>query len=363
VSPVTLGTMNFGDASWGADDQTSTAIIDAYLEAGGNSLDTANGYNGGRSEDVIGPISASTAGCATVLSSPPSSRATCFSVTPMGRGSPESGQTAGGGFVRRLRTDYIDLYWQHNWDRHTPLEETMSVLDDLVRQGTVRYVGLSDTHAWAVARSATIAQSRAGRRLALSRSSTRSLPGQWRASCSARRTSSAWCDAVGSAGQRRAVGEVHLGEPGAGRSGRAGFAAPLLADERTFKLLDALGALSAELGVRVAAIALASVRQRPGVTSTIVGARTAAQLAANLASVQVQLSDETMAKLDELTTLALNFPAEFLVQAAIPWQQGGMAINGVRTSSTFPIAVRGSGSRPPIRDGSGNARCPGWRSR
>jgi aryl-alcohol dehydrogenase-like predicted oxidoreductase len=137
---------------------------------------------------------------------------------------------------RRLGTDYIDLYGQHSWDRHTPLQETMSALNDLVQAGKVRYAGLSDTPAWAVA-----------------------------------------------------------------RAGRAGWVAGHIRDS-TFDVLDVLQQISEELGTSVAAVALAWVASRPEVTSTIIGARTVAQL---------------------------DFPAGFLATTAIPWQQGGTTINEV----------------------------------
>ena len=149
VSPLALGTMTFGDPSWGADAVTSTEILARYLDAGGNFIDTANRYSDGASETVIGEY----------LAKNPHLRdrlviASKFALT-MDPADPNNGGTSRKAIRRhihdsltRLGTDYLDLYWQHNWDRHTPLEETISTLDDLVREGTVRYVGLSDTPAW-----------------------------------------------------------------------------------------------------------------------------------------------------------------------------------------------------------------------
>ena len=156
VSPITLGAMTFGDGSWGADDQASTALLDRYLNAGGNCIDTANVYNDGRSEETIGAYLGKRPGLRDRLVIATKFAGGMFPGDPNGGGAGRKAilqQVEGS--LRRLGTDYIDLYWQHNWDRHTPLEETVSTLDDLVRAGKIRYIGLSDTPAWAVARAAT----------------------------------------------------------------------------------------------------------------------------------------------------------------------------------------------------------------
>ena len=157
VSPLTLGTMIFGDSSRGADEETSHRIIDRYLAAGGNALDTANAYTAGRSEEIIGRYLAGHPGLRDRLVIATKFAGNMFPGDPNGGGAGRKAvMQQVDHSLRRLGTDYIDLYWQHNWDRHTPLEETMSTLNDLVRAGKVRYTGLSDTPAWAVARAATI---------------------------------------------------------------------------------------------------------------------------------------------------------------------------------------------------------------
>src|SRR5258708_29562346 len=161
ISPLTLGTMIFDDTSWGADEQTSVGIIDRYLDAGGNALDTANAYAAGRSEEIIGRYLAGHPGLRDRLVIATKFAGNMFPGDPNGGGAGRKAvMQQVDNSLRRLGTDYIDLYWLHNWDRHTPLEETMSTLNDLVRAGKVRYAGLSDTPAWAVARAATIAEFR-----------------------------------------------------------------------------------------------------------------------------------------------------------------------------------------------------------
>jgi aryl-alcohol dehydrogenase-like predicted oxidoreductase len=162
VSPLTLGTMTFGeDWGWGADPKTSEAILAEYLDRGGNVVDTANVYTNGHSEKILGDFFAARPGLRerVVLS-------TKFF------GNLHPGDPNGGGAgrkaliaqleesLRRLQTDYVDLYWLHNWDRRAPIEETLRALDDLVAAGKVRYVGLSDVPAWVSAQAQTIAQFR-----------------------------------------------------------------------------------------------------------------------------------------------------------------------------------------------------------
>lgn len=150
VSPFALGTMTFGeDFGWGASPEDSVAILDHYIDLGGNFIDTANGYTNGHSEAIIGDH----------LANDPAKRdrviiGTKFAAN-MFPGDPNGGGTSRRAIIaacdeslRRLRTDYIDLYWMHHWDEFTPIEETMSALNDLVQAGKVRYLGISDTPAW-----------------------------------------------------------------------------------------------------------------------------------------------------------------------------------------------------------------------
>ncbi len=160
VSPFCLGAMTFGeDLGWGTSVETSNAIIDRFIERGGNFIDTANVYTQGHSEKIIGDH----------LGRHPSKRDRVVIATKF-FGNLFPGDPNGGGAgrkslmaaceesLRRLQTDYIDLYWMHAWDMHTPIEETMRALDDLVRAGKVRYIGFSDTPAWKVAQAQMLAQ-------------------------------------------------------------------------------------------------------------------------------------------------------------------------------------------------------------
>jgi aryl-alcohol dehydrogenase-like predicted oxidoreductase len=333
VSPLTLGTMIFGDASWGADEQTSVEIIDRYLDAGGNALDTANAYADGRSEQLIGRYLAGRPGRRDRLVIATKFAGNLFPGDPNGGGAGRKAvlQQADQS-LRRLGTDYIDLYWQHNWDRHTPLEETVSALNDLVRAGKVRYAGLSDTPAWAVARAATIAEFRGWAPVAaiqveyslLQRTPEGELFGI------ARELGlgvEPWSPLAGGV----LSGKYSRDVTSPAGAGRARSAAPRLT-EKTFALLDALRPIAGELGAPVAAVALAWVRQQAGVTSTIIGARTLEQLDSDLSSLQVTIPDQQLAELGTLTQPQLDFPADILTAMVIPFQQAGTTINDVASA-------------------------------
>src|ERR1700760_409066 len=159
VSPLCLGSMTFGeDWGWGANVQESSRMINAYLEKGGNFIDTANIYTNNHSERIIGDLigKQSSVRTQTVI-------ATKFAnnVFP---GNPNTGGTGNSSLItnleyslKRLQTDYIDLYWIHSWDFQTPMEETMRSLDNAVKSGKVRYIGVSDAPAWKIAQAQTAA--------------------------------------------------------------------------------------------------------------------------------------------------------------------------------------------------------------
>src|SRR5437588_1072789 len=159
VSPLCLGTMTFGtEWGWGAEESVSRALFERYIERGGNFIDTADGYTGGKSEEMVGKfISDGQLRNRVVLATK-----FTFNAEP---GNPNGGGNGRkniyrsiAGSLRRLRTDYIDLYWLHAWDTVTPVEEVVATLNDLVREGKIRHYGFSDTPAWYVARAYTLAE-------------------------------------------------------------------------------------------------------------------------------------------------------------------------------------------------------------
>src|SRR5258705_5640675 len=159
VSEAALGTMTFGeDWGWGVGKDESRKVYDAFRNAGGNFIDTANIYTNGTSESFLGEFAKD-------------HRQSMVLATKYTNANPGTDPNAAGnhrksmmqsveGSLKRLQTDYIDLYWVHVWDQITPVEEVMRGLDDLVRQGKVLYVGISDAQAWWIAQANTLAQLR-----------------------------------------------------------------------------------------------------------------------------------------------------------------------------------------------------------
>jgi aryl-alcohol dehydrogenase-like predicted oxidoreductase len=328
VSPLCLGTMTFGeDLGWGASEADSAAILDRFLARGGNFIDTANVYTLGHSETIIG----------NHIGKVPSKRDRAVIATKF-YGNLFPGDPNGGGAgakslvaachesLRRLQTDYIDLLWMHAWDRHTPIEETLRALDDLVRAGKVRYLGFSDTPAWKVAQAQTIAQLRGWSRL---------VGLQIEYSLLERTVEGELVPMAQELGLgvtpwsplRRGVlsGKYTRANAGTQKADR-GFMVNAYLNDRSYTVVDALIAISTELGTTPARVALAWVIGRPGVSSTIIGARTLDQLDQNLGALEVTLTAPQLAKLDELSKPALPFPVNFLARAG-SFMHGGITVN------------------------------------
>jgi aryl-alcohol dehydrogenase-like predicted oxidoreductase len=331
VSPLALGAMTFG---WGAEKDVSRRIFDRYREAGGNFVDTADLYAAGTSEEWLGEFVRETG-----------ARDELVLATKFGFGAQPGNPNAGGngrknilraieGSLRRLGTDYVDLYIMHVYDLLTPAEEVMRALDDLVRAGKVRYIGMSDVPAWYVSRAHTIAELRGLTPVTtlqleyslVSRSLEREhLP-------LARELGLAltpWSP-LGSgflAGKyRRENGQI----VGQGRvfdvkdSGN-----PVLEkfakDERNWTVLDVLLRVAAEAGRAPAEIALAWVLGRPQVASVLVGATRVDQLDANLAALTVELDPASLQALD-----AVSAPRESELDHFFGETMQGMVTGGVR---------------------------------
>src|SRR6204780_3127528 len=166
VSPLCFGAMTFGtEWGWGADETPSKQMFDRYLEAGGNFIDTADAYTNGHSEELVGKF----VGDANLRDRMVIATKFTFNGQP---GNPNAGGNgrkniyrALEGSLRRLKTDYVDLYYLHAWDIVTPVEEVVSTLTDLVHEGKIRYYGFSDTPAWYVARAQTLAEKEGKERL------------------------------------------------------------------------------------------------------------------------------------------------------------------------------------------------------
>ncbi|MFL6449938.1 MAG: aldo/keto reductase [Bryobacteraceae bacterium] len=334
VSPLCLGGMTFGeDLGWGSSVEQSEAILDRYIELGGNFIDTANGYNKGHSEKIIGDHVGHGREKRDRLVIATKFSTNLYPGDPNGGGSNRKSVIAAcEQSLRRLRTDYIDLYWLHNWDKHTPIEETMAALQDLVQSGKVRYIGVSDTPAWKVAQAQLIAQFRGwsafiGLQIEYSLLE-RTVEGELIPMARDLGLGvTPWSPLAGG----RLGGKYNRQNAGTVKDGRAQLMAARL-DDKTYKILDEMARIADELHTTVARVALAWLRARPGVSSTIFGARTLAQLEDNLKSLDVQLTAEQTAALDEMTTPQLPFPIPFLRMAPL-LHAGGTTVNGEPSGS------------------------------
>ncbi|MET0340295.1 MAG: aldo/keto reductase [Polyangiales bacterium] len=330
VSPFCLGAMTFGeDLGWGTSVEESQRIIDRFLELGGNFIDTANFYTKSHSEKILGdhvgrhPEKRDRLVLATKFSG------NLYPGDPNGGGSGRKSVIAAcEQSLRRLQTDYIDLYWLHNWDVHTPIDETMAALDDLVRAGKVRYIGVSDTPAWKIAEANVTARFRGwsafiGLQIEyslLERSVEQELVPMARELGLGITPWSPLAGGVLSGKYTRANAAEVKTDRG------AYFDAKL--NDRTYDLVDALAAIAREKETTVARVALAWVQAQPGVGATLIGARRIAQLEDNVRALDVKLSADDLARLDALTAPTFGFPQS--MQPMFPAiHHGGTTVNGV----------------------------------
>jgi len=330
VSPLCLGAMTFGEEwGWGSGVEESKKILDRYVELGGNFIDTANGYTKGHSEAIIGEHIGRHSSRRDRLVI-----ATKF-LTNMYRGDPNGGGAGRKSLVsacenslRRLQTDYIDLYWMHFWDRFTPIEETMRALDDLVAAGKVRYIGFSDTPAWKVAQAQTTAILKGWTPLiALQLEYSlleRTIEGELiPAALELGLGVTPWSPLrAGMLTGKYTRESVKTATPGRGAFVSRAFT------EQSFKVLDVLTTVAREAGTTVARTALAWVAQRPAIASTIIGARTMDQLEDNLGALEVKLTAEQVKALNEVSQPKLNFPHDFLENAKV-FAYNGATIDGL----------------------------------
>ena len=323
VSDLCLGAMTFGeDWGWGAAKDESRKIYDAYREAGGNFIDTANIYTNGSSEKLVGEFIAGHREEVVV--------ATKYTNAAAGfTGKPGTDANAGGNqrknmvqaveaSLKRLGTDYIDLYWLHVWDQMTPVEEVMRAFDDLIRSGKVLYVGISDAPAWVVAKSNTLAELRGWTRYVglqieyslLERTVERELVPMAK---DQQMTVLAWSPLRNgqltgkylpeNVSQSKAEGARMHSEM------MKGFGSVPESSHATVREIVAVGK---ELGVSAAQVALAWLRYRPVPVIPIIGARKLAQIEDNIDSLNVTLSPEQLQRLDQASAVSLGFPHDFL---------------------------------------------------
>jgi aryl-alcohol dehydrogenase-like predicted oxidoreductase len=309
VSEASLGTMTFGDEwGWGSPRAEAQKVYETYREAGGNFIDTANFYTNGTSEKFLGEFMQG-------------HRDSVVLATKYSNAAPGNDPNAAGNHrksmmlaveasLKRLQSDYIDLYWVHIWDGITPVEEVMRGLDDLVRQGKVLYVGISDAPAWWIVQANILAELRGwtpfvGLQIEYSlveRTVERELIPMAKA---LNLGVTAWSPLASGV----LTGKYHGdGKSDGARLTYEGTKEFLPEEQRATRIISAVKAVSAQVGRSMAQVALAWLRYRSVPVIPIIGARKLSQLQDNLASLDLQLSAEQLKSLDAASQIELGFP-------------------------------------------------------
>lgn len=321
VSPLALGTMTFGTARWGTGEASSRDVFNAYLDAGGNFVDTANVYSGGRSEEMLGQFIVERAARDRIVIATKSGFATGQGVHTGGNGAKHV-HSALEASLRRLQTDHVDMLWVHVWDSVTPAEELLETMGQVIRAGKVRYWGISNSPAWYVARVASLAAS-SGRPAPIALQYFYSLVNRdieeefvplarefgmgiqpWSPLAFGLLTGKYHRSAVESAAPREAGLPIDAARQDAERPGddkRLDGANPFgdsLFTERNWTIVDVVKRVANECGESPARVALAWVLQRSGVSSTLMGVSKVEQMSDNIAALDVRLSSEHLAALD-----------------------------------------------------------------
>ena len=322
VSELCLGTMTFGDDwGWGAPKDESRKIFDAFVEAGGNFIDTANNYTDGTSEKFVGEFTKADRDHFVIATKYTLSE---YPTDPnFGGNHRKNMRRSVEGSLRRLDTDHIDLLWLHMWDGMTPVEEVMRALDDLVRAGKVLYVGISDTPAWVVSQANTLADLRGWTRFVAyqgeyslaSRAPERDILPMTQAM---EMTYLPWGILEG--GEMTGKYNAPSEEPKRSKD----------TSERIKKIASVLMELANETGHTPSQIAINWVRQRPYHMIPILGARSEKQLKDNLGCLDFALTEEQIACLEEASPIDLGFPHSFL---------GSNHVRGLIFGKTFPQIV------------------------
>jgi aryl-alcohol dehydrogenase-like predicted oxidoreductase len=311
VSELCLGTMTFGNE---ADEATSKAIVDRFLDAGGNFVDTANVYSAGLSEEITGRALGSRRDEVVLATKVRFAMGDGPNDVGLSRRSIRKQVEAS---LRRLGTEWIDLYQVHCWDPRTPLEETLSTLNDLVHEGKVRYIGASNFAGWHLAKALGLSAlhdwepfvSLQPEYSLITRDIERELLPQCKDEGLAVLP---WSPLAGGvlSGKYRKDGDFPAGTRGAETENPITFTYRL--DDRAWNIVDAVGKVAAEVGKTPAQVALNWVVNRPGITAPIIGARNLTQLDDNLGAIGWELEKPQRDTLAWASGFRLGYPYEFI---------------------------------------------------
>ena len=333
VSPLALGTMTFGAGRWGSGPEQSRAVFDAYVEAGGNFIDTADVYSGGRSEEMVGRfVREKKARDHLVI-------ATKAGFARRQDGNPHSGGNGAKairvgleGSLRRLGTDHIDLYWIHVWDRITPAEEVLRTLTDAVRAGKILHYGFSNAPSWYVAKIATLAQIH-GLPVPIGLQYQYSLLDRgveldilpaghefdlgmvpWSPLGGGLLTGKYGREMMSEASRSPGLPDKEVSSDNEATENRDRLKGDnpfggMLFTERNFDVVDTLRVVSTEIGRSMAEVALAWAVARKGVSSVLIGASRAEQVSQNIASLDIRLTAARPSQRLTHDQSLLHFPA------------------------------------------------------
>ncbi len=311
-SGLWVGRFGLGTMTWGrtTDEYEARDQLAVFLDAGGTLVDTADTYADGASEELLGELLAEFGARDQVVLA-------TKAVSTIGS---ERKFNASRGHIlaaldtslRRLRTDHIDLWQMHAWDPSTPMEETLSAIDDAVQSGKVRYVGVSNYSGWQVARAATWQRAVPGRAPIVTTQMEYSLleRGIEREIVPAAQTLGLGILPWSPLGRGVLTGKYRHNTPSDSRGGNAETAGwiQIYLEDRGRRIVDALATAAEGLGASPTEVALAWLRDRPGVVAPILGARTNSQLLAALASEELELPEEITRALDEVSAPPLGYP-------------------------------------------------------
>ncbi|MGO2240751.1 MAG: aldo/keto reductase [Halomonas sp.] len=349
VSPLALGTMTFGAGRWGTEEKTSRDVFNSYIEAGGNFVDSADVYSSGQSEEMLGGFIAERGLRDTLVISTKSGFSRTQGASNSGGSGAKNIRLGLEGSLKRLRTDYIDMFWVHVWDRHTPAEEVLQTLVDAKRSGKILHYGFSNTPGWYIAKIATLAQAYglpapvglqyqysliergieldilpAGNEFGLGMMPWSPLGGGLLSGKYGR-------DMLAESSRKGRLPDK-AGVSQEGSDGRLNGDNPfggMLFTERNFDVVDVVRDVAQEIGRSMAEVALAWVVNRPGVSSVLVGASRVDQLSQNIAALDIKLTPEQQERLDQVSELAqinpyfiFQLPSDLIrgVPSVTPWK-------------------------------------------
>ena len=350
VSRLALGTMTFGtDWGWGADKDTARGLFNSYVDAGGNLIDTADMYLNGTSEQWVGDF-VKERGLRDRLV-----LATKFSFNP-DPNNPNSGGNSRKNILRavdaslkRLGTDYIDLYFLHCWDQVTPVEEVMRTFDELVRSGKVRHVGLSNVPSWYASRAQSVAEFRGYESICTLQLSyslvERSIESEFTALATRYGMGTMVWSPLGGGILSGKYKPSEEGKYGEGRlqvmQGNPAFAK---FSERNFAIISEVDKVARETGRSMSQIAVNWVANRPGVATVLVGATRQAQLDDNLQALDLDIPAELLARLDAVSATEPSYPYTYFTPALQNQIAGIHPLQDKPAGYAPPVLIPGAGT-------------------